>query len=318
MGSASPPDGYTVRAATWDDLAAVAKLVRVIDVADFGVPDLTPGMLRDMWSNPALDLAADVWIVMPAGGGEPVAYGWILGQDRHRKIEGWGVVHPDHRGLGLEEFNLDRFEARADDHAALAPPDGPVVVHNEVTEPDRLGHELLERRGYRLVRHFWEMEAPLGDDLRPPHEVPGIAIRTFVKGADDRSVYEAHQESFSEHWGWVRRPFEEWAQHRLEGAAFDPGLWFLAVDGDEVAGVLMGMVFDGKPWVGTLGVRKPWRGRGIGEALLRRSFLEFRRRGHDHVALGVDAANETGANALYERVGMHVTHQFDEYEKRLR
>jgi mycothiol synthase len=80
----------------------------------------------------------------------------------------------------------------------------------------------------------------------------------------------------------------------------------------------MGMVFDGKPWVGTLGVRKPWRGRGIGEALLRRSFLEFHRRGHDHVALGVDAANETGATALYERVGMHVTHQFDEYEKRLR
>jgi ribosomal protein S18 acetylase RimI-like enzyme len=36
------------------------------------------------------------------------------------------------------------------------------------------------------------------------------------------------------------------------------------------------------------------------------------------VRLGVDAANETGATALYERVGMHVARQFDVYEKRLR
>jgi hypothetical protein len=44
--------------------------------------------------------------------------------------------------------------------------------------------------------------------------------------------------------------------------------------------------------------------------MLQHSFREFRRRGFTGAALGVDAANATGATRLYESVGMH---QADEY-----
>jgi ribosomal protein S18 acetylase RimI-like enzyme len=64
-------------------------------------------------------------------------------------------------------------------------------------------------------------------------------------------------------------------------------------------------------------VRKPWRRRGLGLALLQHAFTEFWRRGERTVALGVDAENPTGATRLYERAGMHVLFDAVVYEKPL-
>lgn len=71
----------------------------------------------------------------------------------------------------------------------------------------------------------------------------------------------------------------------------------------------------GGGWVGTLGTRKPWRGKGLGRALLLTAFGELCRRGETRVRLAVDAGNETGATQLYESVGMRVAWQADVYEK---
>jgi ribosomal protein S18 acetylase RimI-like enzyme len=70
-------------------------------------------------------------------------------------------------------------------------------------------------------------------------------------------------------------------------------------------------------YVGSLGVRRAWRGRGYGRALLLHSFREFRRRGMTRATLGVDAANPTGATHLYESVGMHVDLEAVVWEKSL-
>ena len=66
-----------------------------------------------------------------------------------------------------------------------------------------------------------------------------------------------------------------------------------------------------------LGVRRPWRGRGVGRALLLHTFGEFHRRGVDRVSLGVDAENPTGATRLYESVGMNTVLEQSVYEKSL-
>jgi ribosomal protein S18 acetylase RimI-like enzyme len=101
----------------------------------------------------------------------------------------------------------------------------------------------------------------------------------------------------------------------IEVATFDPSLWFLAMDGDAVAGVLMGEILPDRGWVNDLAVRRPWRGRGLGEALLRHSFGEFYRRGQRTVSLGVDSQNLTGATRLYQRVGMRAERQYDICER---
>lgn len=66
-----------------------------------------------------------------------------------------------------------------------------------------------------------------------------------------------------------------------------------------------------------LGVRRAWRRAGLGEALLLRSFAEFRRRGYTRGTLGVDASSVTGATRLYERAGMRVYRDTVFLEKQL-
>ncbi|MGE5251406.1 MAG: GNAT family N-acetyltransferase, partial [Bacteroidota bacterium] len=102
------------------------------------------------------------------------------------------------------------------------------------------------------------------------------------------------------------------------GEEFDPSLWHIAWDGDQVAGYSLCRFRSGIGWVGTLGVRRPWRKRGLGMALLQHSFGEFHRRGMKTVSLGVDAANPTGARRLYQKAGMQIAAQYVIYEKEYR
>lgn len=71
-------------------------------------------------------------------------------------------------------------------------------------------------------------------------------------------------------------------------------------------------------WVHDVAVRRPWRRRGLGLALLRRAFGAFHHRGTRRVELGVDAQSPTGAPRLYEGAGMRATHKYAAYRKELR
>ena len=105
--------------------------------------------------------------------------------------------------------------------------------------------------------------------------------------------------------------------HWIQTNKHDPALTFLALDGDEIAGVAVNRYRD-IAWVGQLAVRRPWRKRGLGLALLLHSFNEFYERGDRTVGLSVDSESWTGATRLYEKAGMHVTRRFDMYEKVIR
>ena len=103
--------------------------------------------------------------------------------------------------------------------------------------------------------------------------------------------------------------FEDWRHWMTKAESFDPLLWFLALDGDEIAGFSLcrqDATDVNAGYVGTLGVRRPWRRQGLGEALLLHSFKAFRQRGWTRGTLGVDASSPTGATRLYERAGMRV------------
>jgi mycothiol synthase len=117
---------------------------------------------------------------------------------------------------------------------------------------------------------------------------------------------------------------ERWQHFMDHNPDLDPALWFMALDGDEVAGVSLCYAKSHDDpklgWVGTLGVCRPWRKRGLGLVLLQHSFGELYRRGQCKVGLGVDADSLTGATRLYLKAGMQpdpkYTYYF--YEKELR
>jgi ribosomal protein S18 acetylase RimI-like enzyme len=151
-----------------------------------------------------------------------------------------------------------------------------------------------------------------------PQWPPGLVAEPFDP-ADAHDFHAALEESFAEEWGHTPETLEAWSKRKLDAPGFDPTLWTVVRDGDQVAAVLTA---DWKRhgdagWIAAVGVRKPWRRRGVGEALLLRAFGEFHRRGERAVQLGVDAENPTGATRLYERVGMLVTFEAVVYAKEL-
>jgi ribosomal protein S18 acetylase RimI-like enzyme len=103
----------------------------------------------------------------------------------------------------------------------------------------------------------------------------------------------------------------------LNARGFDPSLWLLAWDSDEIAAFILAFSEragdENLGWIETLGVLPRWRRRGLGAGLLRSAFGELHARGLRKVGLGVDGGNETGAVRLYERVGMHVVRQGDNW-----
>jgi predicted N-acetyltransferase YhbS len=174
---------------------------------------------------------------------------------------------------------------------------------------DERDHELrasLDEAGYAVVRSSYEMERALGGDLEAPVWPAGIEARPLAE-RDAEAIHAACDEAFADHWGYSPQSFEGWRALNLVPGE-DTSLSRVAWDGDEIAGVTVG-------GVGPLAGRRPWRRRGLGEALLRESFLAFAERGKRAAGLGVDAENTTGAVSLYERVGMHVVRRSDTWER---
>jgi mycothiol synthase len=311
------PGGYSVRAATWDDLQGVLAMADVYDLATWGDSDATEEWLRETWTMPEVDLARDTRLV-ETDDGRVVGYLWLLARDEHRMLNGDGYVHPEHRGRGIGSRLLDAADAWSAKHLADAPPDGSVLIHFAVAQPDEGGHRLFEARGYRMTRHFWRMDLRLDGPIEEPTFPGEIEVRTFDRDRDARALHAAIGEAFAEHWGFATRSYEDWERHRLDDPEFDPSLWYLALDGAEIAGFMLGGIEPDRGWVHSLGVRKPWRSRGIAKGLLRVAFRMFAERGLPDVSLDVDAANQTGATELYRGVGMHVARYYDVYELTLR
>jgi mycothiol synthase len=301
---ASLPAEFTIRAPTWDDLEDATEVLLADERAARGSVNWDAGDTRDWLSH--VDLEQNAWVVETAG--RLVAVGAMT--VRAENFDAWLVVHPEVMGRGVGSALIGIAESRARELGA------PSLRLGTLAE-NAAGKALLEQSGYRDVRHFFQMQIDLGGPPPEPSWPEGIAVGRFDL-ADARALHAAINDAFVGQWSFHPRPFDEWAKHRLEADDFDPTLWFVAREGDEIAGFAMCTAKRwGTPHVALLGVREPWRRRGLGLALLHQVFGEFYRRGERKVGLGVDAQNETGATLLYERAGMYVHTEDVVYGKEL-
>jgi ribosomal protein S18 acetylase RimI-like enzyme len=161
------------------------------------------------------------------------------------------------------------------------------------------------------------MATSLDRPLPAPVWPAGIAVRTFIPGRDDRATFEAVEDAFRDLWGRPRGTFERFSA-MVTAPGFDPALWLLAIDGDEIVATGLARALPDEGWIDVIGVRRPWRRRGIGLALLHSLLAAMQARGVRTAALSVDADSRTGAPRLYGRAGMTVRTSFLRYRKELR
>jgi mycothiol synthase len=309
------PVGYALRRPTRDDIPAIIQLIHDFDVAVLGEADtFTPDDILSDWRHGNPD--TDAWIVESQTPSRIAAYATVIDQGFGR-IGTDAYVHPDHWGRGIGTLLVRLTEDRAHQLMPNAPAGAQVTLANGISLKDEAARRLLESAGYALARSYSLMRIVMDAPPSPPEWPDGVTLRTMVPGQDERAVFACMEDSFADHWGHVPRQFDEWIA-RTEREDFDPTLWFLVFDGDQLAGACLCLTRPDDGWVNTLGVRRPWRQRGLGMALLLYAFGAFYRRGVHSVALMVDAQSLTGATRLYERAGMAVSAQFGLYQKELR
>jgi mycothiol synthase len=273
-----------------DDAPVVAALVNAEDERFYGRPGRLTGANILMF----LQHSKESWMWEEDGRIAATAAFGVHGDAANVR----GFVADKGRGIGAEILERGEAFARAEEVQKILA---------AAAEPDAAARALFESRGYREVRRFYEMAIELTEEPSEPTLPDGLVVDE-VRDGEYRAFYDALNEAFAEHWEWHPQPFDEWmelreGQHRDEHGP----VWFVVRDGDEVAAATRNDAdVAGGGYVGAIGVRPAWRGKGLGKALLQRTFAEFWRRGTTRVTLDVDSQNTTGAVALYERVGMHV------------
>jgi mycothiol synthase len=267
-----------------------------------GKPEQSEGDLRQDWAE--LDLVRDAWLVELDGA--LAGYGALY---TNVNTFADGYVHPAfwNRGVGTRLVELAEAEAQRRGATALQIP----VFGN-----DEGAHALLESRGYRGVRRYYRMEIALDDDPPEPRWPDGLRVLPYDE-AEAEAFHAALDEAFAREWGHEPERGVDWRAVR-ERRSPDRSVWSLVKDGDAIAAAVVAEEEHwGVGWIHALGVRSPWRRRGLGKALLLHCFGELYRRGRPRIGLGVDAQNPTGATRLYERAGMHVASSFVYFEKEL-
>lgn len=305
------PHRPVLRAARIDDVAGAGAVIEAEDLAMAGEVILGTEFLAMAWARPSIDLDRDAWVIEDVDG---VIIGVAdVTDDEPGVTSSFAVVHPDHTTPELRAMLWDATERRAAERQAGHP--NPRVRHATNADDEHENAELAAR-GMQIVRHFWHMQIDLDGTETAPEPPPGLTLDR--PAADDLpDVHRIIMSSFIDHFGHDDLSLEAWRDEVTSSPTFDLNTWLVArLEGDPVGALLAEDAGD-RGWIGSLGVLREVRGRGIGEALLRRSFADFATRGTTRVLLNVDAANATGATALYERVGMRVVRPWLLWERPL-
>lgn len=296
------------------DAPALTELLNLIDVAAGGDPAFLAEDVRSFLATIITEPERDTRLVF-APDGTLVASGVVpTPPEGGYKLNIDGGVHPEWRNRGIGREMLGWQLARAREIRDERAPGATWEAHASSMLGNPSAFRLYDRFGLTPGRYWFDMVADLPTTAEPVAMPPGVALVAYAPQWGPL-VYEAHMEAFRDHWGYQRRAWEEWAPLAVEAELFLPGLSVLAIDGDEIAGYVLSYR-DPDPkraYVGQVGVRRPWRRRGVAAALLTETLARAAATGYTSATLGVDADSPTGAGGVYERVGFKYSHRAATY-----
>ena len=258
--------------------------------------------------------------------GEVVAYGrcwWDEELNGDRLYTFFVFQKPAWRGQGIGKAMADRLMLRLREIAAEHPASAPKYYQVWASDSETWYKGLITSLGFDAVRYGLSMTRPCADLVNPASLPERLEIRP-VKPEHYRKIWDAQSEAFRDHWGYVE-PTEKDYKAWQEWPTFQPEIWKVAWDGDEVVGMVLNFInheenkeYDRKRgYTENISVRRPWRKQGVARALLTVSIEMFQEMGMEETALGVDTENPNGAKRLYESVGYREIKRFNTYRMKM-
>jgi GNAT superfamily N-acetyltransferase len=266
MSMNDAPAGYSLRNASLEDAPTIAELVNEVNVAEIGIPLTSVEVTRDDLTSPGREQVDDVLLVADDGALVGYLTSWA-DVEPFTEIQQLAFVRPALWERGLSAWLLRFGEERARGKVRRAVSPSPVFLRVARWAVNDAAGRLFASLGYTYARTFYEMRIELDGPVTSPEIPEQIAIRTFDRERDAHVVHAALTEAFADHWGHALDPFDRWVHEHIEGesSGFDAGLWFLAVDHDEVVGAACCRTSTPRSQdaghVDVLGVRPAWRGR---------------------------------------------------------
>ena len=287
--------------------------------------DITNNYAHLHHSNPETDMC------MAEVDGQLVGYSrvwWEIDEFAHH----WTGFHfafllPEWRLKGIGSAMLQFNEARLAEiytelkAAGEIPAEMPGAYDCFVDQTAQDTVRLLERRGYAPVRYGFNMVRPDLENI-PDCPLPeGLDVRPYQPD-HLRKIWEASNEAFKDHWGYIAEPWEEYERLQHD-SSFDPSLWRVAWEGDRVIGMVLSFINKDenaeygrlRGYTENICVRREWRKKGVARALIALSLQALKECGMTEAGLGVDAENLSGALRLYESMGYKVVRKGITYRK---
>jgi len=246
--------------------------------------------------------------------GEVIGYSrvwWVDDLEGNHIYAHLAFVLPQWREKGIRQTLLRFNERRLREIAAGHSRNGPRLFEAWASDSESHWASILSGHGYEAVRHGYSMVRPTLEDIPVASLPDGVEARPALP-EHYRIIWEAAREAFRDEWmysedEWTDEQFEAWQRESI----FNPSLWQIAWDGDQVVGMVLNFIDKAeneeynrkRGYTEAICVRRPWRRRGVARALIARSFCTLKERGMAEAALGVDAQNPSGALQLYESMG---------------
>ncbi|QOR68103.1 GNAT family N-acetyltransferase [Cytobacillus suaedae] len=303
-------EDFAVRSPIMEDASAVTDFVSIVDIDEFGFPDIEIQDVIDLWNE--LPINKNVWIIELKDSKHIVGYGFIeeSGED---SLYSSAFVHPQFKGKGIGTSLLELIDIRAKEIRSIK--EKSLKLDNVIPATNTNAINLLESRDYQFNRLYQRMRIDM-DTMPESVSLPqDITIRPYQHELDAVRLHATHQETFKDTRDFSPQPYDEWIKQKST-ANYDQTLWFVAYAGDELVGFIICKLFDGEHiYVDRLGVKRPWRKHGIGLSLINTVFRESYQRGNKTVLISVDSNSLTKANLLYEQAGFKTVFKVAAFQK---
>src|SRR3954468_7180655 len=174
-----------LRDASPDDAPAIKAVLDEHALASFGEIELSEEEIRSWFRTPRL------WIQLAERDGRPVGYLDVRSEDD-------GRYEVDARTLDADVAPL--LVEAAEQHAQQG------VLHGYVQGDEPVLRHAYEAGDWQPIRYSFQMRIELGGEVPEPVWPDGLEPRNVREGEEER-VYEAHMDSFADHWDFRRQSF---------------------------------------------------------------------------------------------------------------